>query len=188
MAMEVLDQASGVIAPVFKTSAQEWTDAFGPELAAMVYEVPGGLFLSNVGRVVAGVLLGIGALAATMIASGRDKEALMHMGAHWLTHPNAPGLWGIAAAGAATGQSLAGDLNALKTGIAGNNFDLIRGAFVFSPADVDSYFKSLNAQFQSLFAGSPLAAVAAAAQAQAPPATESIVAQVQAAVGYGEVF
>ena len=187
--IEVLDQASGLISPVFKAGAQEWTNAFGPELLAMIYEVPGGLFLTNLGRLIGGLVLGIGALAGSAYVSGRDKGALMDLAAHWITHPNAPGLFGLMNASVATPQALAAELNALKSGVASNNFDLIRSAFTFTPADVDGYFRSVSAQFQSLFSGWALPgappSVASAAVVLSP---ESVVAQVQAAIGYGEVF
>ena len=185
MVVEGFDGASQVIAGPMNIAAQEWTDAFAPELLVMAEEIPVGLFAPSLGRTVIGIASGLAALAYIALAKpmGRDREAVQHMSAHWLTHPNAPGLFGLASVAAATPQALANDLQALKTGIAASNWDLIRSAFLHSPQDVTSYFQSLGAQFNALFAAAP-----AALPPVGPGTTEAVVQAVQAVVGYGEVF
>lgn len=191
MVVEAFDPASQILAPAFKTSPQEWTDAFAPELIVWLEELPAGLFLTGLGRVLIGLAFGIGSLAYVAMGNptGRDREAAQHMAAHWLTHPNAPGLFGLASASAATPQAFASELQALRTGIAANNVDLVRAAFAFTPADVDAYFRTAYSQFQGLFAGAGVAPAALAPPTQAVPAPEAaIVSEVQSLVGYGEVF
>lgn len=189
MAIEALDPASQMLAPVFKTTAQEWTDAFAPELIVWAEEIPAGLLLPGLGRVVAGAIAGLSSLAYLALANptGRDKEAVQHMAAHWLTHPGAAGLFGLAGAGDVTPLAFAQQLQSLKTGIAAGNLDLVRAAFMFSPADIASYFNSVGSQFQALFAAGP---AAAPGPAVGPGATtgEAVTEAVQALVGYGEVF
>lgn len=192
MAIEALDQASGIIAPTFKASAAEWTDAWVPELAVWLEEIPAGFLLTGLGRAVAGLAVGAGALAYIGLANpmGRDREALHHAAAHFITHPTAPGLFGIASASNATPLATAQSVAALQAGIASGNMDQVRSAFAFAPADLSSYFSSLGAQFTSLFTPVTPGAAAApgivgapvpAAPAAAPPAVAGL-------IGFGQVF
>ncbi len=186
MAIEGFDGASGVIAPAFKQTAQDWTDAFAPELLVFAEELPAGVLLTGWGRWLAGVGAGLAALAYVGLANptGRDRNAAMHMAAHWLTHPNAPGLFGALSVAGATPQAMASDLQALKTGVAAGDWNLVRSAFLHTPQDVTSYFQSLTAQVNALFQPAP-----AALPPTAPAGSvEDVTRAVQAVVGYGEVF
>lgn len=191
MAIEALDQASDILAKPLNVSSSAWTDAFGPELLVMLEEIPAGLLLTGLGRLAIGVVTGLGALAYVTMGnlSGRDKEAAMHTAAHFLTHPNAAGLWGIATASVATPTQLAAEIQNLKAGVAAQNLDQVRSAFAFNPGDITSYFQGASAQLQSLLS-IPAAAVAPSAPLAATATPEGTIATqlVQAVTSYGEVF
>lgn len=193
MGIEAADGASGIIAPTFKMSAQDWTDAWVPELLAWGVEIPAGLFLKGIGRGIAGWIAGIAALlyAGFGGAGGRDKKAALDLAAHFITHPNAPGFIGFASVSGVTLESMTAELNTLRAAAASGNWGLAQSALAFSTADVDAYFRSIGAQLQALVA-TP-AGVAAAPPALAPSeafavSPEGVMAQVASAVGYGEVF
>lgn len=190
MAVEVFDQVFAPGAQALRSNAQAFADAFAPELLVWIEEIPAGLFLTGLGRIVVGIVAGLIVLGySTTVMPGRDQAAVQHMAAHFLTHPNSAGLFGLTAASVATPQALAAELQALRQGVAAQNLDLVRAAFAFSPTDVTSYFQSVGSQFQALFApgAAGLAGAPPSVGAAVPPGPE-IAAAVQAAVGYGEVF
>lgn len=189
MAVEMFDPVFAPGAQALRSNAQAFADAFAPELLVWIEEIPAGLFLTGLGRIVVGIVAGLIALGGSTTLTGRDQAAVQHMAAHLLTHPNSAGLFGLTAASVATPQALAAELQALRQGVAAQNLDLVRAAFAFSPTDVTSYFQSVGSQFQALFApgAAGLAGAPPSIAAAVPPGPE-IAAAVQAAVGYGEVF
>ena len=189
-----LDPASQMIAPLFKTNAQEWTDAWVPELAVWLEEIPAGFLLTGLGSSVAGLLTGLGLLAYIGLANpaGRDREGMMHGAAHFVTHPGAAGFFGLASAASATALGKAQSLAALQQGIAAGNLDMVRSAFAFSPSDLSSYFSSLGAQFTSLFTpvtpGATAAPGIAGAGAPVPAAPMTAPQTITSLIGFGQVF
>lgn len=200
MAIEVFDQASGVVATPFKTSATAWTDAFAPELLLWLEELPAGVLLGSLGQLITGLIFGFGGLGALALSNvaGRDRAALEHMTAHWLTHPNAPGLYGLLNTASATPAALTANLAALKAGIAGSNLDLVRSAFMPSAQDIAGYFSSLSTQFSALMtplalpgvapAAVPVPPTVPAAPSGLPGTAERAVAGLASPAAYGQVF
>lgn len=189
MGVEVFDDASGKVSGLLGQSAQEWTDAWVPELLAWVEEIPAGLFLKGWGRTIAGVVAGAIALGWGTVASGRDKKLALELAAHWLTHPNAPGLFGFVSVAAVTPASMAAEIDSLRTGIAAGNLELVRDSLTFTPADVDAYFRTAMARFQALWV-SPLSIGALEVVPGPAPATtaEATAQQLESVIGYGDVF
>ena len=189
MAVEAFDGASGVIAGPLKLSAQDWTDAWVPELAAWVPEAIGGLFLKGIGRAILGVGVGLGSLVyAATVGQGRDKKAALELAAHLLTHPNAPAIFGIVSTRGVTLESMTAELQTLRAAAATGNWGLAANAFALQASDVDAYFRSVGAQIQSLAAAPGPAAVGAPPAIAPSGMAEGVMAQVASAVGYGDVF
>lgn len=191
---EAFDMAFKPGADLIHMNPSELSDAFAPELLLWAYEFPVGFLATGLFRILLGIGIGAGLWGGATLASGRDREAMLHAAAHLITHPNAPGVYGVLQASASGPQALTAELQTLRQGIASSNLDLVRAAFLFSPQDVGSFFQSAQAQFSALAAAGPAALAAAPTGAAlgpaeaAVPAAGSVLAQVQSAIGYGETF